>query len=265
MQKKYQKNISFANFIAEIWRSLQSQIAKILIISAVFSVSACVTSKGRDGLPGLAGVSAVNFAEDSTIGDLLRRSDVEVLETIFVSAMADANNPSRVDWQGDDASGQVEAGNFFLANLLDDPDALMASRGGLDLSYSVEIEQGDFVLSKNSNIRNGPSTDYSILETLQSGTPVRGVGKVQGERWMLVADDKKVIGYIFEELIVKAPGTQTFDLAGRPIRNAVLCREFVQTLNVAGRKDRWGGLACDFGDGWELANQGGPVILGNGF
>ena len=239
--------------------------SKFAVLSIVFSslLAACASDGGlydtvRD-VP-----QRDNFAEDSELAFMLDAPDRMALRETFLQAMNSNKMDEEFAWRGPSAVGTVESGALFLANLMPDPDQLVPVKKSILLNYDLETEQGDFVLTRNSNIRKGPSTDFDILETLPSGTAVEGVGKVTGERWMMVSADGHIRGYVFDGLIVKAPGAEEFALAGGPVRRAYLCREFIQSLNVGTRRDRWQGLACDFGEGWELANRRGPAILIDG-
>ncbi len=204
-----------------------------------------------------------SFASGTSLQGQLNRTDIRALNQVFLSAM-DNEQANTSTWQGTNAEGSITPGRYFIANLLADPDLMTVARPGLDIAFDMETEQGDFVLTKNSNVRQGPSTNHTIVETLPSGTAVKGLGKIINQDWMLISVDNRVRGYVFIPLMIKAPGTDSFSLAGTPIRRPYLCREFTQSITVGGQKDRWQGLACDEGEGWALANRGGPSILGNG-
>jgi len=235
------------------------------LVASLMVLSGCSTFSGdgpRGPNLGTAG-TAKNFAASSSLAGLLTRADIAALETAFLMA-ADDPTPDPVSWE-ENASGTVLVRGYFIGNVLADPEELIETRSPIALDFALETERGDFVLAKNSNIRRGPSTDNAILETLPAGTGVEGIGKVAGEDWMLVASDNRVRGYVYSPLLEKAPGSDLLVLDGGPTRTPFLCREYEQSLNVEGQRDRWQGLVCDFGEGWEIAGRFGPTILGDAF
>lgn len=249
--------------ILKKWR--MRNYASITLCAIMFAVVSGCTSysdygSGSSGFPVRGG--GANFADGSFLGTQLSRGDKQALSEAFLGAMNTLDTDVRNPWQNDRNRGLVIAGSFYIANLLPNPDDKIPARGDLDLSYSLETEQGAYVLAKNSNVRRGPSTDYEILKTIPSGTAVDGIGRVEGEPWMLMATKARVHGYVYESLMVKAPGTDAFELAGGPVRTPVLCRDFTQTIDVQGQRDQWDGTVCDYGRGWVLEKQTGPTRLG---
>ncbi len=69
---------------------------------------------------------------------------------------------------------------------------------------------------------------------------------------MLIAVDDVVRGYIYQNLLIKAPGTE-LELAGGPRRRPLLCREYVQRIDLGAERDEWQGAACNDGTGWRAA------------
>ncbi|MCK5750754.1 MAG: SH3 domain-containing protein, partial [Oricola sp.] len=161
-------------------------------------------------------------------------------------------------WRGGRAVGAVTPANYAIANLKPDPnERIRAARGDFDLSPMMETEMGLHVLTRNSNIRTGPGTDAKAVEVLPSGTGVDVVGRVSDKNWLLVAVDDVVRGYVFGDLVVEAPGSE-LELAGGPMRKPVLCRNFVQRVNIYSERHEWQGAACYEGGGWRLAPQPAP-------
>lgn len=205
-----------------------------------------------------------NFAAGSPLGAALSARDAQALETAFVAALGSGEAQS---WRGARAAGAVTPAGWSLGNLKSDPtQRIPAARSDLDLDPTMETDLGLYVLTRNSNVRTGPGTGSAIAETLPSGAGVDIVGRVVGGDWMLAATDNVVRGYIYRNLMIKAPGTE-LELAGGPRRKAVLCREFVQRLTLGGERDQWRGAACknEAGD-WRLAppepgEAGGPALL----
>jgi hypothetical protein len=193
-----------------------------------------------------------DFAEGSRLAGDLNGKDRDALRTAFLSAM-ESGAPQR--WRGGHAVGEVWPESYSIANLRADPAARVpAARGDLNLASTLETELGLHVLTRNSNVRIGPGTEHAIAEVLPSGAGVDVVGKTAGDDWMLIAADGVIRGYVYENLMIKAPGTE-LELAGGPRREARLCREFRQTVRRYSENDEWTGAACRTGAGWRLAPQ----------
>ena len=224
-------------------------------MAAMSFLSACAGGAPFDG----AARSAPNYAAHSPLGAALPASDQRALGPIFVQAVARGAAGERFDWRGGESFGWVKAGDHMLGNLgptyLPFPERLY-------LGDPFETDLGLYALTRNSNVRLGPSTDYPVLEMLDAGAGVDVVGRVIGKPWMLVAQDDRVRGYVHADLMIKAPGTE-LDLAGGPTRTARACRAFEQRLSFGGRSDRWRGVACETDGAWALQalpeNQ--PVLL----
>ncbi|MEM1192324.1 MAG: SH3 domain-containing protein [Pseudomonadota bacterium] len=245
-------------------RRLRARFLGALIVGAM-TLGGCATSyddwRGDNG-ERAAGQS--DYAADSALSEQLSRADRGQLSTAFLRAMGQSET-TPVIWQGSSSNGTIEPGEYLLANVLPNPQEVLLTRPDIAITYPLTTEQGDQVLLKNSNVRLGPSTDFSVTETLSAGTGVEGLGLVEGEPWMLIAYEDKVRGYVYAKLMQAAPGEDRLQLAGGPVRTPHLCREFEQRMTVNGQRDRWQGMACDFGKGWELAGQSGPTILGEAF
>lgn len=218
----------------------------VLGIIAAAALGACET------IPGIDGGGAPNFAAGHPAGERLGAADREALATAFVAAMDGAGQQN---WKGRRASGAVVAANFAIAGLEADPDArVSAARGDFDLNHMMETDLGLHVLTRNSNIRIAPDAKAKIAEVLPSGSGVEVVGGVQGRNWMLIAVENTVRGYVFGDLLIKAPGSE-LELAGGPVRQPVLCRNFRQRIDMDGRRSEWEGAACRTAGGWRIAHE----------
>lgn len=217
----------------------------IAAVLGALALGACASLPG-----GLSGSSHnVNYAAGSALGAQLTGRDAEALSSVFVPAM---ESGAAKNWSNGGARGAVEPGSYSIANLRGNPDIRINARDGLDLTHQMETEQGLYVMTRNANVRTGPSTGRRIAEVLTSGTGVDVVGKIVGQPWMLIAVDERIIGYVHENLLIKAPGTE-LELAGGPRRRPKLCREFTQRLSVFGQSDEWQGAACQENGAWRLA------------
>lgn len=214
--------------------------------SAAFAALVLASCAGGDGLDFGGGE---NYAAASLLGAELPGPDLRALESAFLQAVDRGAAGERFDWRGPSSFGWVKAREACVGNLKADPNDCPAAAEGLALDETYETEQGLYALTRNANVRTGPSTDFPVREQLVSGTAVTVVGKVVGKPWMLVETDNKIAGYVHESLMIKAPGTE-LDLAGGPRRQAAACRSYEQRLSYQGRSDLWQGVACKEGGRW---------------
>lgn len=202
--------------------------------------------------PGDAG-----FASGSTLSARLSSEDERMLNVAFIDAM-EFDEPK--SWRGRRAAGAITPAGWSLANLKSDSALrIPVARENLDVDAVLETELGLYVLTRNANVRVGPGTEYGVAEILHSGAGVDIVGRTVRDGWMLVMHEGKVRGFVSENLMIKAPGTE-LELAGGPRRRATLCREFVQRLSLGAERDQWTGAACRNDNGeWRLAREPEPA------
>ncbi len=223
--------------------SLKSILAMGFIAA---SIAGCST---LDAVTDFGG-SRSNFAAGSAMEHQLSGRDRSALNDAFLTAM---QTGEAMPWRGGKAVGVVEPTGYALANLMAAPNGrIPTTRSDLDLTHVMETELGAYVMRRSGNMRTGPGTDNEIITELPAGAGVEVVGRIINKPWMLVAVDGAVSGYIFQNLLIKAPGTE-LELAGGPERRPVLCREFTQRIEMRGRRDEWAGAACNDGTGWRVA------------
>ncbi len=214
---------------------------KAFLIGAASALAACASGGG----------APQNFAALSPLGGQLSPMDARALAPAFQQAMAAGAAGERFDWKGEGAFGWVKARETRIGNLKADDNDRPLMPSGLAIDELYETEQGLYALTRTANARLGPSTEYPTLAQLVSGTGVTVVGKVVGKPWMLSEADGRVVGYIHDSLMIKAPGTE-LELAGGPRKPAVLCRSYEQRISLGGRSDLWEGVACQEDGRWVL-------------
>ncbi len=211
-------------------------------------LGACSSMGSLDPFSG----DSVNFAQGTPVADKLNNADQEALSGAVLRAV---DTGAAQNWRGRRATGAVSPGGYALANLKADPAMRIdAARGDFDLAQIVETDLGLYVLTRNSNIRTGPGTGFKAVEVLPSGSGVEVVGRVRDKNWMLIAANGVVRGYVFGDLLIKAPGSE-LELAGGPMRKPVLCRKFTQRINVYSDRYEGEGAACNDGTGWRPARD----------
>ena len=214
-----------------------------LSIAALALVACASTGGGSGGLQ--------NYAALSALGAGLATADTRALAPAFEQAMNAGAPGERFDWKGVGAFGWVKARENRIGNLKADETDRPIMPAGLVINETYETEQGLYALTRNANARLGPSTEHPILEQLVSGEGVIVIGKVVGKPWMLGEIDGRVVGYIHDSLMIKAPGTE-LELAGGPRKPATFCRSYEQRLSLGGGSDHWQGVACREDGRWVL-------------
>lgn len=231
-------------------RAYNLRLSALTMIGAV-SLGACSSLSSMDPFSG----DSVNFASGSPVEASLSAADREAMSAAVATAV---NTGAAQSWRGRRANGVVTPHSYALANLKADPARrIEASRGDLELTHVVETELGQYVLTRNSNIRTAPGTHGKAVEVLPSGSGVDVVGRVRDRNWMLIAVKDVVRGYVFGDLLIKAPGSE-LELAGGPMRKPVLCRDFTQRVNIYSERAEWSGAACNDGTGWRPAREPEP-------
>ena len=208
--------------------------AGLLAGLGALALAGCSTISSSIG----GGGSGDNYASGSALEYRLSGGDRDALGHAFLRAM---ETGTAQNWRGRRAAGVVNPGTYSLANLQENPRArIPAARADFDISHRVETELGLYVTTRNANVRIGPGTNYEVAEMLTPGAGAEVVGRVVDKSWMLIAVDGVVRGYVFQDLLIKAPGTE-LELAGGPQRRPLLCREFTQRVDIEGVNDAWTG------------------------
>ncbi len=65
-----------------------------------------------------------------------------------------------------------------------------------------------YTITKTSNVRGGPGTDYKVLEVISKDTTVDVIGKVQDQPWMLVGFNNTGSGFVHTSLVQPVPVEQ---------------------------------------------------------
>lgn len=157
-------------------------------------------------------------------------------------------------------SGQrmsIVAGPAYLVDL--DGGTTVKTPVNLETETVLEPKAGDFVTTTNSNVRSGPSTEFTILTTLNRNTRVRALGKAENANWLLVARGDEALGYIFGNLL-KPVGGGDLLLAGGSSGRLRICRELTYLYPAQGAASRgWYNGACRIGKGNWLVEGGEPL------
>lgn len=227
-------------------------------LKLLFTLGACLAAAAcgtfSDGGPPMYGSRGAAGLHGSPLVRALSSEARGALDAAFDTALRTGAPGAARAWSADGARGTVTPGAAFLQNIFDDPSQRIAVRAGVDASRTLETDLGDYVLTRNANIRLGPDTKTKAVEVLSAGTAVDALGRVVTARWLLIAYQGQARGYVYEPLATPAPGAE-LALAGGPRRAPVLCRAYEERITVSGKSDRWSGFACRTPDGQWRADE----------
>ena len=162
-----------------------------------------------------------------------------------VNAALISRSDKPVNWRNPETghAGVVRPGEALVAGL-SESGTMYVAPGGLNVPNPLETALGNYVLTRNANIRLGPSTDFQRIKTLDKGTELSGMGRDAKTGWYLVALDGEIVGFVSDTLVREARSGMAF-LAGGPTVKAQYCRSFGHELVLRdGRKDTINQTAC---------------------
>jgi len=198
---------------------------------------------------------AANLVPKQGLFQTLTGSDRAVAaEAINAGLMSSSAKP--VNWRNPETghAGVVRPGEALVSGL-SESGTIYVGPGGLTLPNSLETALGNYELTRNANIRLGPSTDFQRITTLDKGTELSGMGRDAKTGWYLVARDGTIVGFVSDTLVKESRSGMSF-LAGGPTVKARYCRTFGHDLILRdGRKDNATQTVCRRGTGrWTKAS-----------
>ena len=116
---------------------------------------------------------------------------------------------------------------------------------------------------KNSNVRGGPSTNYVIVDSLQSGNIIDIMGQVDGEPWFVIGENGVASGFIYSSLVAPTDDYSEFVLADPSTSSdagveflatsaSTNCRDIKQTIVLKNGDEQTETItACEGPNGWE--------------
>lgn len=180
--------------------------------------------------------TAVGAAAGSWIGCKLQINDRRKAE----AALSRAAQENRVQrWASADTGVSGSATPLAAARLNG-----ISFPAGLTPAGSFDGREGGYVSNGRINLRASPSTNSEIVGTLTQGEKVEVVAGVEGQPWLLLAQNGVARGYVSEPLLTKT----TLSGAGG-------CRLIRQTIETRGAPPAVQDFnACPDGvGGWTLA------------
>jgi len=215
------------------------------------AVTGCVNIQVDRDLPRFEGKVAKPLLGSVLETRIAYADRVEIARAVDAQVLNPAMRPEPLTWRnrGTGSFGTVSVGAPFVLGV----DSFSGTPPEAPLSLSTEFrlmpDPGDFRTRRRANLRAGPSTRHSVLATLDEGTLVESLGRVEGRDWRLVGRRDQVLGYIYAPLLEARIGNEP-GLAGGKARPPVLCREVTQSVTLGrGLGDDWTVHACRRPDG----------------
>lgn len=231
--------------------------ALALVLSALMGVSGCaIGGFDRSGPPPsrfpvadraapLPQKQVQDLVSDPLTAQRLGEADLGRLEEATVQALEAPLDEGRVNWVGlGGSAGTVEAGPILIDGVESPAGRPYTGPLTLDTGTALLPKSQPFRTTTNVNVRLGPGLDHDKVDRIDAGNTVTAVGATQAGDWYLTAQDGRVIGYMFAELLAEAGPSETL-LAGARPRYPRVCRLFRQSVTFSdGERTTWRGVAC---------------------
>jgi hypothetical protein len=192
----------------------------------------------------------------SQIGPRLSSDQREEIERAVWNSLQGPDRPGKVwKFEASGLKGQTRASAAALRGVDYKAGTELAAPVELDATHVLRPESGLYRTLRNSNVRLGPSTNHKIATTLKEGTTVEAVARIEGGKWVLVAERDRALGYIYGPLLERSEGDRLgLALAGGSARVPQICRRYDVRIVVSKReREHWGGTACRIGPAaWEV-------------
>ena len=234
------------------YRGFVQALTLVLIVAtsgcSSFGNSAKRVAARTPAVPGLEGATSgsrfLDFLVASDKREIDRAAWIATQSTIAHGAAAWTNNETG-------SSGSVKPGVVYLVGF--NAGAEIESPVYLDTTPMLEPIAGNYITTSNSNVRLAPEIRAPRNALVEKDTRVSVIAYEPTRRWYLIAQDNKVLGYVFADLITKIEGGDLL-LAGGDRQTPRLCRELTyKMLFKTGSEDEWLNGACRQGhDDWSI-------------
>ena len=99
------------------------------------------------------------------------------------------------------------------------------------MDHDVLPITGQYVVTKDVNVRKGPSTKFKRIAGLLTGERVRAIGKSEEGDWMAVSKGGETLGFVFMKMLA-------------PVVDGTLNEQFLGSFMA--NNDNADGVACDY-------------------
>jgi uncharacterized protein YgiM (DUF1202 family) len=101
------------------------------------------------------------------------------------------------------------------------PTTVSVAQNGVDVEklpiMDAVGEPYQVVSAKGANVRGGPGTTYSIVESLKTKEAITAIAKIRGEDWYMIGRGNVAIGYVFGNLIGPRDFSETVPPVAAPV------------------------------------------------
>jgi surface antigen len=171
---------------------------------------------GRGQIVGVLVGAAIGGFAGNRIGSWLDEKDRQAVAQEAGKALDSPNANQRVTWNNPDTGNSASVvAHPAVAEKRAVP--IVRDRAVAPLP-ALELIGENWIATRNANVRLAPSTDAAVATTLKQGESFRAVGKVVGADWIVVAREKRTIGYVSSALVEAAPKSAQ---AASAVRQAV--------------------------------------------
>lgn len=229
---------------------------------ASFGLSAC--GYGTNGpviSPGLGAKAVYGLERDSAFERTMSGADREALAVAAGALLNASTSEASRSWRSRSGlSGTIRLGAPYLVGLDSVSGARVPAPLGIDTSTPLVAATGNFVTSKNTNVRLGASTNAMVKQTVPEATILRAYGRTRSGDWILVGVANQILGYAYAELLEAAGGGDPI-LAGGSARRPQLCRDvWMVGSELGGAQESWSSLACRSDSGsWQVPKERGLI------
>ena len=235
-----------------------------LAASAVIStfLTACAYQGGGGvyypGGPVARGPAVYGLERGSRFEASLTGNDRQAIAMAAGDLLASGQSGAVRAWNGGYGdAGEIRLGTTYLIGLDAAQGAPVPAPTGIDTSVPLAPASGNYVTTKNANVRLGASPSAMVSETLNAGTKLRAYGYDRAGDWYLVGAPDAVLGYVSGQLLSATGGGDPVLAGGSPKRPR-LCRDVNLSLTTQdARSDSWTSFVCQTETGWEVPSERG--------
>lgn len=236
---------------------------RIVAMIGLLALGGCVEFQPGIYSPTRISQSSLKGAEaGSVLADFLPGTDIRMLSKTAWTALNRPEGAEEVAWSNysTGTSGTVHPGPAYLVgfNAGEEINAPLT----LDIRAYLDPAAGNFTAIKNANVRLSPSVEGVKVAMLEIGDGVQVVAQESQANWYLIAQNQRVIGYVFGPLLSRLEGGDLL-LAGGDALMPRICREMSYSLTLPnGDTDAWVNGACRSADeSWHVVG-GQPIDPG---
>ena len=218
----------------------------------------------------------------SELGKSLDRADRAAIDQRSAQALSKARDGETISWRNPRSGARARITPSRTRK--ETRKVAVLRRNNVAPIPALDLIGEKYVARRNVTVRATPAKDAAVTMRLTAGEPFEAVGKVQGRNWIVVAKNRRTVGYVYAPLVEKAPAAVALDrpspqletvrqvvnlddiqndtaidmdaegLVGQEVVAKAECRTMkVRIANRAGKSEQDSYKACKSADGaWEV-------------